>query len=459
VRRRAVVTGIGLVTPIGSGVADFWGAALAGAAACAPIPEPWRAYYQPLSTHWAPLPTRDFAPYGVSRIEAGQLDRAEQIALACAWQALADAGIATRLRDEKKNTFALADLDPSNVGVFMGTGIGGATTLTATVAHHVGAPLQAALAGLRDQAAPAGADGDLAARIEALRAGLRFPPRFNPFAVTMCMPNGASAIIGIKFGLQGANATYAGACASGTMAIGAALRAVRSGEVPLALAGGVEYLADDYGGIFRGFDVVRTLALPGEDPLRANRPFDAARTGFLFAEGGGAVLVLEELEHARRRGARIVAELAGYGESFDAHSVMTMEPSGALRERMVQAALADAGVGPGQIDYVNAHGTGTPQNDETESALLRRLFGERVLVNSTKSLIGHTLGASGAIAAAVTALSLRDQTTHACANLETPINGLRYVREPGPFAIGCALTESFAFGGHNAALVLKRFNP
>ncbi len=423
-RKRAVVTGIGVVTPIGVGVAEFWRNALAGATSCAPIPEHWRTYFTPLSTHWAPLPALDFAPFGVSRIEAGQLDRTEQISVACAWQALEAAGIRFQVKDAKKNTFTLSGIDPMNIGVFMGTGIGGVTTIADTLVNHITIPPTA---------------------------------RFNPFAVTMCMPNGNSAIIGIKFGLSGRNATYAGACASGTMAIGYALRAVQSGEMPLALAGGVECLSDNFGGIFRGFDIVKTLALPGDDPSKANRPFDTGRSGFLFSEGGGAVLVIEELEHALRRGATVIAELAGYAETFDAHSVMMMEPSGVHRERMIELALADAGVAPADVDYVNAHGTGTLLNDETESAMLRRFFGEKPCVNSTKSLIGHTIGASGAIEAAVAVLSIRDRTTHACANLETPINGLRYVREPGDFDIGCALTESFAFGGHNAALVLKRY--
>lgn len=456
-RKRAVVTGIGVVTPIGVGVAEFWSNALAGAAACAPIPAHWRDYFQPHSTIWAPLPACTFAPFGVSRIEVGLLDRTEQISIVCAWQALEAAGIGTRVRDERKNTYSLIDVDPTSVGVFIGTGNGGVTSVTGTVANHIGVPLLSGLKGLRERALETGADPRIAGTIDTLSAGIRAPARFNPFAVTMGMPNGNSAVIGIKFGLHGRNATYAGACAAGTMAIGYALRAIQSGEMPLALAGGVEYLGDEWGGCFRSFDIVKTLALAGDDPRRANRPFDAGRTGFLFAEGGGAVLVVEELDHALRRGAPVIAELAGYAETFDAHNVMMMEPSGVHRDRMIGQVLADAGIAPAAVDYVNAHGTGTLANDEIESALLGRIFGEGPLVNSTKSLIGHTLGASGAIGAAVAALSIRDRTTHASANLVTPINGLRYVREPGVFEIGCALTESFGFGGHNATLVLKRF--
>jgi 3-oxoacyl-[acyl-carrier-protein] synthase II len=440
VSRRVVVTGIGVVTPLAIGVAEFWRRALAGESVCEPLPAHWSAYYRPHSTVWAPLPLRDFAAQGISRIEAAQLDRSEQIAVVCAREALEAAGLVARVRDAKKGTFTLEGVDPAAAGVFMGTGIGGGTSLLTNLANHIATPL---LAGFPAQSA-------------ALGSLLRAPPRFNPFAVTMTMPNGPGAVVGIRFGLQGRTTTCAAACASGGVAIGHALRAVRSGEMHLALAGGVEYLADEHGGFFRAFDVVRTLACVDGDPTRANRPFDAGRSGFLFAEGGGAVLVVEELDHALRRGAPVIAELAGYGETFDAHSVMMIEPSGSQMERMIALALADAGVAPGEVDYVNAHGTGTLLNDETEVALLGRVFGDRPLVNSTKSLIGHTIGASGAIEAAVAALSIRDQATHPSANLERPIGALRYVRKPGPASIGCALSESFAFGGHNAALVLKR---
>jgi len=273
----------------------------------------------------------------------------------------------------------------------------------------------------------------------------------------MSMPNGNSAVVGIRYGLHGRNTTCAGACASGTIALGNALRAIQSGEMKLALAGGVEYLGDEWGGIFRAFDVVKTLVRAGDDPQTANRPFDARRSGFLFAEGGGAVLVVEELEHALARRAPVIAELSGYAETFDAHNMVMMDPAGRHAERMLRLALEDAGVTPAEVDLVNAHGTGTALNDATEAALLERVFGARPLVQSTKSLCGHTIGASGAIEAAVLALSIRDQTTHACAHLEQPIGGLRYVRAPQRFRIACALSESFAFGGHNAAVVLKEF--
>jgi 3-oxoacyl-[acyl-carrier-protein] synthase II len=280
------------------------------------------------------------------------------------------------------------------------------------------------------------------------------PRRSNPFGVAMTMPNACSGNLGIKFKLLGSNNTFCAACASGTVAIGYAFKAVRSGELDLALAGGVEYLYDDYGATFSGFDTVRALAGNNEDPEKANRPFDKDRSGFLFSEGGGAVLVIEELEHARRRGARIYAEILGYAETCDGYNIMMMESSGYNIARMITQALADAGVSEKEVDYINSHGTGTVLNDETETRVIETVFGKKVLINSTKSLIGHTLGASGAIEAVVTTLSIYHKTTHPCRNLDNPMRDLNFVTKVASYPIRRAISQSFGFGGHNAVLVL-----
>jgi 3-oxoacyl-[acyl-carrier-protein] synthase II len=247
------------------------------------------------------------------------------------------------------------------------------------------------------------------------------------------------------------------ACAAGTVAVGNGFEAVRDGRVAIAVTGGSEYLYDEHGHIFRGFDVAGTLVRNCENPARANRPFDQERSGFLFSQGGAAVLVLEELEHARRRGAPIIAEVAGYAETFDAYSIMSLAPGGVQIERMLRAALANAGVDPNEVDYINAHGTGTENNDRTEAEVIERMFGGRPLVNATKSLLGHAIGASGAIEALVTALTLREGTTHICKNLESPIRDLNFVRKVPRADLNTGLSQSFAFGGHNAAVVLRRY--
>jgi 3-oxoacyl-[acyl-carrier-protein] synthase II len=275
--------------------------------------------------------------------------------------------------------------------------------------------------------------------------------------IAMSMPNGCSAMPGIKYGLTGPNMTIAGACSAGTLAIGHGFKSVVQGECDAALVGGAEYLGDDFGGCFRGFDIAGTLVQNCGDPATANRPFDRDRSGFLLAEGGGAMFVIEEKSRALKRGAPIYAAISGFGQSFDAHSMMAMEPDGRAAERMVRSALDEAGIGPADVGYVNAHGTGTRSNDEIESALIERLFGTKPLVNSTKSLTGHTIGASGAIGAAITALSLFHQATHVSKNIQNPVRDLAFVNSVGHMDIRHALTQSFAFGGHNACLILSRY--
>jgi 3-oxoacyl-[acyl-carrier-protein] synthase II len=441
--RRVAVTGIGIVAP---GAADrdaFWSNALGVKSVSAPLPERWSPYFRPYSTLWAPLPPIDWSQYPISRVESLQLDMTAKLAIAATVQALRQAEIETLPFDEKRNTFTLRGIDGERFAVFLGTGMGGICSFAANEGHQLYAPLGEALK----------ADGMPAASVLPF---VRYSPRFSPFAVPMSMPNGASAALGIKFSCNGINRTIGGACAAGTMAIGEAFEAIGSGAADMALAGGVEYLADDYGGIFRAFDVARTLCVPGADPAAANRPFDRNRSGFLFAESGCGVLVLEAFEHARSRGVEPIAEIAGYAETFDGYSVMAIDPSARQIERMLSLLLKRADAAAEKIDYINTHGTGTLANDEIEAAVIGRIFGRRPAVNATKSLIGHTIGAAGAIEAAVTALSIRDRKVHGCANLREPIADLNFVIDTGDVAITTAISQSFAFGGHNAALLFKK---
>jgi 3-oxoacyl-[acyl-carrier-protein] synthase II len=444
-RRRVAVTGLGVVSSIGNGVADFWRSCLAGTTRVEPIPPAWLAYSQFTSRLWSPLGEPDYDAYGIGRIERLQNDRTALIAMAAAFQALEAAGIAREMRDEKRNTFALPGVEPERAGISLGTGIGGVSSLLGNFLHHALTRPKAALREMRDL---------LGDRLDGLEKQLQAPARDNPFAVAMAMPNTAASALSVKLSIVGPHHTHCAACASGTVALGHGYRSIASGETDLVLAGGVELLDDPYGSIFHSFDLARTL-VRGDDPERANRPFDRGRSGFLFSQGGGAVLVLEELERARERGAPVLAEIAGFAETSDAHNLMVMEAGGRQIARAIDNALADAGVRPEEIDYVNAHGTGTLANDEAEAAVLARTFGSRPLVNSTKSLLGHTIGASGALEAVVTVLSLHHQTTHACHNLEDPIADLNFVRRVESYPIRTALSQSFAFGGHNAALVFR----
>jgi 3-oxoacyl-[acyl-carrier-protein] synthase II len=447
--RRVAVTGIGIVSPVGTSTATCWDACLGGRAAVAPIPESWRRWSGLRSGVWAPLPPIDFESAGITPLDAMRLDRSAMLSIVAAGEALSDAGLQPELTDAKRGIYRLSGIDDSRGGVFMGTGVGGITTLIATQNSHLLSPLQP-LAGQPVATAPCDATAALDALLETL------PQRFNPFSAPMIMPNAISASLGIRYSLHGPNASYAVACAAGTAAIGHAFRSIRGGETNIVLCGGAEFVGDPFGGVFRVFDTARTLTTGGGSPATANRPFDTARTGFLMAEGGAAVLVCEEWEHARRRGGRIHAEIAGYGETFDAYSMMIVEPSGEQLERAIAASLADAGITAGHIDYVNAHGTGTLVNDDVESAVLERMFGPRPLVSATKSLTGHCIGASGAIEAAVTALSLRDQRVHGCVNLDDPVRPLNFARCSADATLDWAVSQSSAFGGHNAAVVLRR---
>lgn len=439
-KRRVVISGIGVVAPNGATTETFWQASLSGVASVAAIPAHWLEYAEYASTLWAPLPAVDFARFRISRIEQMQHDQIALLAMAAAEQALAMAGIAPALRDEKKNTYSLPFPDPARGGVSMGTGVGGIVSFSHNQNHHLQAPLAPFVTP------------------EAKQRLLRYPARFHPFAVSMTMPNSASAALGIRYGLTGPNNTFCTACAAGLVAIGHAYSAIADGALDFALCGGSEHLDEGFGGIFRAFDIARTLVRDCTNPAAANRPFDKRRSGFLLAEGGCAVLFLEELEAARRRGCAPLAEIKSFAESFDAYSLMALDPSGAAVYRMIARACRDAGVDTKDIDYINAHATGTPLNDDVESAIIERIFGDKPLVNATKSLTGHAIGASGAIEAAVTALSINHKTTHACKNLDDPVRPLNFVRSPASFPISTALTHSFAFGGHNAALVLSDVN-
>lgn len=442
--RRVVITGMGAIAPSGKDLQEFWDNSKTGTSAIAPIPEEWKRYSTFQSDIWAPLPEIDYSECNITRIEAKQLDPIQLLTLGATKMALEDAQIVYSQKDYKKNTFSLDGIDPHRSGISLGTGIGGMHSNTTMHTTHMLTPLKKVVTTC------------VCKEVQNTFEQITIERRFNPYSVSMVMPNASAAQIGIKYGLQGKSNTHCSACAAGTVALGNAFQSIRNGELDVMISGGVEHLGEEYGGIFRGFDIAKTLVRSGDDPSTANRPFDANRSGFLFAEGGAGILILEEYEHAISRGAPIYAEIIGYGETFDAHSIMSLEPTGIEIERAIQMACDDAHIGTDAIDYINTHGTGTEVNDATEAAVIKRVFGSKPLVNATKSITGHTIGAAGALEAIVTARSLSEGVVHGCANLENPIEDLNFVRETKEAQIEYALSQSFAFGGHNAALVLKK---
>lgn len=456
-KRRVVITGYGVICPIGVSIENFWENCLAGNINIQQIPRQWRQYSDYFCDIWSPLPEIDYEQFGFSPAEVKQHDPANLIAMMAAFEALRTAGLKYEAISGKNKTYLLAKIESRRTGVFLGTGVGGLTSLMSSHSYQLLAHQRKDLKKLATQLKGLSSASEQVDSLNPTIERCRCPLRFNPFVVSMSMPNSSSSFLGIKLHLNGPNRTFCSSCASGTVAIGQAYRAIQQGEIDVALAGGVEYLYDDYGSIFRGFDIIKALTNGYDDPSLANRPFDKRRTGFLFSQGGAGILVLEELEHAKIRGAKIESEVLSYAETCDAFSMMVLEENGESIKDMLCYLLREAGLSPADIDYINAHGTGTVVNDNIESMVIEELFGKRVLVNSTKSLIGHTIGASGAIEAIVTVLSIKHKKTHICKNLADPVRELNFTTEVKSSSINRAISQSFGFGGHNAALLLSEY--
>ena len=409
--RRVVVTGMGLLSPLGHSVAEHWRGLVEGRSGIGPI------------THFDPsgYPTliagevRGFDPRDyMDGKEAKRMARFSQLAVAAARIAIEEARLKIGPHNEE------------DVGVYMGTGTGGFGTLEAEC------------------------------RTLVLKGG----NKISPFFVPTYLPNMAGAQVSRTFGAKGYNATTITACAAGTQAIGEGADAIRRGRAKVMIAGGTEAALCELG--LASFCVFRALSTRNEDPTKASRPFDAGRDGFVPAEGAG-ILILEDLEHALRRDAPILAEIVGYGCSNDAYHIVMPDPEGLGAARAIRFALQDAGLRPEDIDYINAHGTSTPLNDVSETKAIKRAFGEhayRVPISSSKSMIGHLLGGAGAVEAITCIMTLRDGIVHPTINQETPDPecDLDYVPNVAR-RVDCryVMSNSFGFGGQNACLICARY--
>jgi 3-oxoacyl-[acyl-carrier-protein] synthase II len=449
-KRRVVVTGVGVVSPAGIGAREFWDACLEGRFSMESIPEFWKNFHSFNCEMWAKLPPIPRDERFMTQVEEKQLDTVSILGAYAAKQALEDCGLAIGSLDSDGTAFSVGGYEPDRMGVFTGTGTGGIQTLFASHAYHMLHPLKAPLAEIQ----PADVASTLAK--SKFLSLMKAPRRFHPFSVAMSMLNAVSGTVSIKYNLTGPSRTFCSSCASGTVSIGQAYRAVALGEADMILAGGAEYLFDDSGCTYRGFDTVGALAKGCAEDNNTFKPFDRNRTGFLMAEGSAAYLVLETREAAIGRGARIYAEIAGYSESCDAYNKMAIEPGGARIKSMLEALLRETGLLPGDVQYINAHGTGTELNDAVEAKVMGALFGRNPAINSTKSITGHSIGASGALEAVATCLSIRDQRSHGCRGLQDPIADLDFIRSARELRIRNAISQSFGFGGHNAALLFKQ---
>jgi 3-oxoacyl-[acyl-carrier-protein] synthase II len=406
-----VVTGIGVVTPIGTGSQDLWQGLMSGRSGAGPI----AAFDASDQTIRIACEVNDFDPLRwMDPREAARTDRFTQMAVAAGSGAWDEAGLSD-------------NCDPERTGAIVGTGIGGIATIER---EH-----SAFLAG--------------------------GPRRVSPFMVPRLMPNAAAAAVAMKHGLHGPNFAPVSACATGAHAIGDAMRSIQYGMADVMLAGGSEAALTPLA--LAAFARMGALSKRNDDPERASRPFDAGRDGFVFGEGAG-VLVLESRESAERRGAEILAILAGYGATADAHHATQPDPGGLGAQAAMRAAMEDAGVVPDDIDYINAHGTSTPFNDRIETLAIKNVFGveaKRVPVSSTKSQMGHLLGAAGAVEAAISVMAICRGKIPSTINLEEPDPqcDLDYVGEgPRDAKLRIVLSNSFGFGGQNACLVFKSAN-
>jgi 3-oxoacyl-[acyl-carrier-protein] synthase II len=408
-RRRVVITGIGAVTPCGLDVNETWTSIREGRSGVSTV-EGYDGNVRIAAQ------VREFEPERyMDHRSVRKTDRFAQFAVAAATMAVQDSGVDVRA-------------DAERIGCSIGTGIGGLKTQE--IAHR-----------------------------KLFEAG---PDRLNPFWVTALIPNMGAAEISMALGTRGPLTTECTACAASAMSIGNAVLFIRAGMADAMLAGGVEAPVVPLG--LGGFGTMRALSRRNDDPPGASRPFDLGRDGFVLAEGG-AVLVLEELGRAQARGAHIYAEILGYGMSSDSHHVTEPDPLGGNPARAMRNAMADAGVTPEMIGYVNAHGTSTPAGDSAETRALKLALGEerayRIPISSTKSETGHLLGAAGALETIITTLAMRDSFLPPTINQTDPDPDcdLDYIPNTGRAAdVEYALTNSFGFGGHNAVLVLKRWD-
>ncbi len=413
--RRVVVTGLGAVTPLGSDVPTYWRRLVAGESGVGPI----TLFDASRMTSRVAGEVLDFDPSGVlDRKQVRRNDRATQMALVATREAFDDAGLPDRLEGEMAE----------QTGILMGSGLGGSNTLI-------------------DQIATCRIDG---------------PNRVSPFFIPMAIANMPAGVAGIMFGALGPNYSTTSACASSGHAIGEAYEIIKRGDADIMVGGGCEAPVAD--AIVAGFARMKALSTRNDDPEAASRPFDADRDGFVVAEGAGA-LILEELVHAQRRGARIYAEVCGYGATADGHHITTPSPGGAGAVRAVRRALDKAGLEASDIDFVSAHATSTGEGDPTELMGINTLVGENapnVSVTATKSSIGHTLGAAGAIAAVATVRALLEGIVPPTLNLHHPDENVGALDLTPLKArkrdLDVALVNSFGFGGQNSAIILQRWN-
>jgi 3-oxoacyl-[acyl-carrier-protein] synthase II len=409
--KRVVITGLGALTPIGNDLDSYWAGLMAGKSGIGEITR------FDASKHTCRIAgeVKGFDPHDyIDRKEAKRMDRFSQFAVAASLQAVENAKL------------VIDDLNADTIGVLIGTGVGGLKVLEDQQEIYLD----------------------------------RGPSRCSPFMIPMMIANMAAGLTAIRIGAKGPNNCTVTACAAGSNAIGDAFRLVQRGFAKAMICGGTEAAITPLG--LAGFASAKALSTRNDDPSRASRPFDRDRDGFVMGEGSG-ILILEELDHALARGARIYAEIVGYGMTCDAYHMTAPVPDGGGATRAIELAVKDAGLDPAEIDYINAHGTSTAANDPTETRAIKKALGQdayKIPVSSTKSMTGHLLGGSGGIEAVATVLAIANDRIPPTINLENPDPDCDLDYVPGESrerVINAALSNSFGFGGHNVTLAFKKY--
>lgn len=410
--KRVVITGLGVLSPIGNDIPTFWNNLINGKSGIGPVTQ-FDASDYPTQIAGE---VKDFDPLKyMSRKEVRRMDRFVQLAVGASLNALQHAGL------------EMSKEDPDRVGTYIGSGIGGLKTW----------------------------------EVEHSKLMEKGPRRVSPFFIPMMIANMAAGQVSISVGAKGPNSSAVSACATGTHSIGDAAKIIQRGDADVMIAGGAEATVSPMA--FAGFCANKAMTTRNDEPEKASRPFDKERDGFVMGEGAG-IVVLESLDHALSRGAEIFAEVAGYGMSGDAYHLTAPAPDGEGAARAMKWALKDAGLEPEEIGYINAHGTSTDANDKTETMAIKTVFGDhayKMAVSSTKSMTGHLLGAAGGVEAIASALTLKEQILPPTINYEYPDPecDLDYVpNESRQASVRVALSNSLGFGGHNATLALKKYD-
>ncbi|WP_294919535.1 beta-ketoacyl-ACP synthase II [Prevotella sp.] len=415
--KRVVVTGLGAVTPLGNNAEDTWNNLVAGVSGAAPITQFDASQFKTqFACEVKDLKVNDY----IDRKEARKMDRYAQLAMISAMQAVQDSGMDLEAEDKNR------------IGVIFGVGIGGIKTFEEEVGYYA----------------------------QHKEAG----PKFNPFFIPKMIADIASGLISIQYGFHGPNYTTTSACASSTNALADAFNLIRLGKANVIVSGGAEAAITAAG--VGGFNAMHALSTRNDDPQHASRPFSASRDGFIMGEGAGC-LILEELEHAKARGAKIYAEMVGAGMSADAHHITASHPEGLGARLVMENALEDAGLQPDQIDYINVHGTSTHVGDISEAKAIKQVFGEaayKLNISSTKSMTGHLLGAAGAVEALASVLAVKNDIVPPTINHEEDDKdpeidyNLNYTfNKAQKREIRAALSNTFGFGGHNACVIFKKY--